>query len=142
MFDSSEVCHALSSGLLSFFLQGSHNGAYHFLTTSKEPIDRGLVDNVWHKQVMLKVFVFAWRLLRNRLPTKDNLVRRGVLHEGDNTYVFGETTDHLFLGCGVFGALWPLVWMWLGISTYYCLTWSLYSVWSVCWVTAIISFFF
>jgi len=26
-----------------------------------------------------KVYVFAWRLLRNRVPTKMNLLRRGIL---------------------------------------------------------------
>jgi hypothetical protein len=34
---------------------------------------------IWHKQVPLKVSVMVWRLLRNRLPTKDNLVRRHII---------------------------------------------------------------
>jgi len=54
-------------------------GAYQLLTSVDEPPARGLFDNVWHKHVPLKVSLFAWRLLRNRLPTKDNLVRRRVL---------------------------------------------------------------
>ncbi|PNX57544.1 cysteine-rich receptor-like protein kinase, partial [Trifolium pratense] len=29
---------------------------------------------IWHPQVPLKVSVFAWRLLRDRLPTKSNIV--------------------------------------------------------------------
>jgi len=53
--------------------------AYQFITTPDEPVDRGLIDDVWHKQVPLKVSVFVWRLFRNRLPTKDNLVRQRVL---------------------------------------------------------------
>jgi len=33
---------------------------------------------LWHKGVPLKVNLFAWRLTRDRLPTKNNLFRRGV----------------------------------------------------------------
>ena len=34
---------------------------------------------VWHKQVPLKVSIVAWRLPKDRLPTKLNLQRRGIL---------------------------------------------------------------
>jgi hypothetical protein len=29
---------------------------------------------IWHPQVLLKVSIFVWRLLRDRLPTKANLL--------------------------------------------------------------------
>jgi hypothetical protein len=67
------------------------------------------------------VSVFVCRLLRNRLPTKDNMVRWRVIFQEDATCVSGcgsqETATHLFLGCDVFGSLWSLVWLWLGISS-------------------------
>ncbi|KAK2359509.1 homeobox-leucine zipper protein ATHB-15 [Trifolium repens] len=34
---------------------------------------------VWHPHVPLKVSIFVWPLLRDRLPTKANLVTRGIL---------------------------------------------------------------
>lgn len=34
---------------------------------------------VWHKNTFLKVNLFVWHLLLNRLPTKDNLFKRGVI---------------------------------------------------------------
>jgi len=45
-------------------------GAYYILTSQAHHIgdDRG--DLVWHKHVPLKVSILAWRLLRDRLPTK------------------------------------------------------------------------
>jgi hypothetical protein len=49
-------------------------GTYQYLTSPIAPVEWGLSDMVWLKQVPLKVSVFIWRLLRNRLPTKDNLV--------------------------------------------------------------------
>ncbi|PNX65088.1 cysteine-rich receptor-like protein kinase, partial [Trifolium pratense] len=54
-------------------------GAYQLLTT----LDSVTLDEaehlIWHPQVPLKVSIFAWRLLRDRLPTKPNLVTRGIL---------------------------------------------------------------
>ena len=61
-------------------IQGySVRGTYLFLTSDDEPEDRGVVHDVWHRQVPLKVSLFAWCLLRDRLPTKINLVRRRAL---------------------------------------------------------------
>jgi hypothetical protein len=95
--------------------------AYRFITSSGVQVDRSLVDDVWHKLIPSKVSLFVWRLLRNRIPTKDNLLRRRVLHSNETTCVSGcgntETVSHLFLGCPIFGSLWYHVWQWLGISS-------------------------
>jgi hypothetical protein len=84
------------------------------------PLDRGLIDAVWHKQVPLKISLFVWRLLRNRLPTKDNLVRRHILIAEDSFCVGGcgslETADHLLFRCDPFSSVWFAVLQWLGIS--------------------------
>jgi hypothetical protein len=50
-------------------------GVYELLIVVEELAGRFLIDNIWHKQVPLKVFLFVWRLHHNRLPTKDNLIR-------------------------------------------------------------------
>ena len=94
---------------------------YCYITTTCHISDRSRVDHVWHKHIPLKVSVLVWRLLRNRLPTKANLVHRGVLLSTDAACVGGcdhiESTTHLFLHCNVFGSLWSHVWNWLGISS-------------------------
>jgi len=54
-----------------------------------EPPERGLLDVVWHKKTPLKASLFVWRLFRNRLPTKDNLLRRQMLHSDNITCVGG-----------------------------------------------------
>jgi len=68
-----------------------------------------VLDNVWHKQVPLKVFICVWRLLRNRLPTKDNLVRREIISQEAHYCVSGcgkvESAQHLFLHCALFSSL-------------------------------------
>jgi hypothetical protein len=92
--------------------------------TSQDSITLGAAeDHLWHKQVPLKVFIFAWRLLRDRLPTKTNLVSRGMLAPDLHYCMTGcggiETARHLFLSCSIFGSLWGLVRSWIGFSAMY-----------------------
>ncbi|GAU36155.1 hypothetical protein TSUD_275140 [Trifolium subterraneum] len=73
---------------------------------------------IWHNQVPLKVSIFAWRLLRDRLPTKANLVTRGILSSEAYYCVSGcgavKSAHHLFISCSTFGSLWSLVNSWIG----------------------------
>lgn len=94
-------------------------GSYHLLTTKDVPPRDSAASLIWHHQVPLKVSLFAWRLLRDRLPTKDNLVRRRVIDSEASLCVsdcgMSETAQHLFLSCDAFSPLWSLVRQWLGI---------------------------
>jgi len=75
---------------------------------------------VWHHHVPLKVSILAWRLLRNRLPTRQNLVHRGILPDIGDGCLLGcgsvETAHHLFISCDFYGSLWSQVRSWLGVS--------------------------
>ncbi|KAK2421560.1 hypothetical protein QL285_032176 [Trifolium repens] len=89
--------------------------------TSQDSITLGAVENfLWHRQVPLKVSIFAWRLLRDRLPTKTNLVSRGILAPDLHYCVRGcggiKTHQHLFLSYSIFGSLWGLVRSLIGFS--------------------------
>ena len=55
-------------------------GAYQLLTFQAAPLINVTQELVWHNQVPLKVSILVWRLLRDRLPTKINLLRRGIVH--------------------------------------------------------------
>ncbi|KAK2449543.1 hypothetical protein QL285_008734 [Trifolium repens] len=99
----------------------SVRGAYQLLT-SQDSFTLGEADDlVWHKQVPLKVSIFPWRLLRDRLPTKSNLVARDIITSENQLCVSGcggiESAQHLFLSCSIFGSLWALVRYWIGFST-------------------------
>jgi len=65
-------------------LETSHvfsvRSAYNFLTFQPSTVLPVAVSSLWNKDIPLKVVMFAWRLFRDRLPTKDNLLRRGVIH--------------------------------------------------------------
>ncbi len=88
-------------------------GAYDMLTVQDHPLLHQNLELIWHKQVPLKVSIFAWRLLRDRLPTRQNLAIRGILPMDARLCLAGcgqvEDVNHLFLSCPSYGALWPLV---------------------------------
>ena len=68
-----------------------------------------------------KVGLFAWRLFRDRLPTTDNLICRGVIHHDACLCVTRcgskENLAHLFLRCNIFGSIWYHIYKWMGVST-------------------------
>jgi len=80
-----------------------------------------LIKLLWHKEVPLKVLIFAWRLFRDQLPTKNNLIRRNIINLDSSSCVGRcgslETVNHLFLRCSTFGAVWYHIYSWLGWHT-------------------------
>ncbi|MCI00433.1 cysteine-rich receptor-like protein kinase, partial [Trifolium medium] len=93
----------------------SVRGAYALLTTADATTPAVASDLIWHKHVPLKVSVLAWRLLRNRLPTKDNLVARNIISHDACFCVNGcgtlETANHLFLFSALFSLLCGIWWV-------------------------------
>ncbi|GAU46970.1 hypothetical protein TSUD_143120 [Trifolium subterraneum] len=69
-------------------------------------------------EVPHKVSILAWRLLRDKLLTKENLVARGIITPDAQYCVSGcggvESAQHLFLSCQVFSSLWSVVRFWIG----------------------------
>ena len=82
-------------------------------------------EELWKLKIPPKVVVFAWRLFRDRLPTKSNLTRRNVAL--NDTYCpfcrrAKEDAAHLFLHCHKILPLWWESMAWvniLGVSPQY-----------------------
>jgi len=95
--------------------------AYSFLTATDTNFTEGFDSFLWLKAVPLKVNLFAWRLFLNRLPTKDNLFRRGVIDAAQLSCaaLCGELEDkdHLFFQYEVYGRIWLLISKWLGFES-------------------------
>jgi len=71
--------------LLLAVVFGSERGysvcdVYDLLTSQENPQLHHNLDFIWHKKVPLKVSIFAWRRLRDRLLTKSNLAIRGIIN--------------------------------------------------------------
>jgi hypothetical protein len=59
---------------------------------------------IWKSPAPSKLIAFSWQLIHNRIPTKDNLARRGILGgviHGNCVVCAGmlELATHLFLHC-------------------------------------------
>jgi len=93
--------------------------AYNFLTTQHPIAQPVVVSSLWHKDVPLKVVLFAWRLFRDRLPTKDNLFHRGVIDNDSRMCVaecgLEESSHRLFLHYNVFGSVCHFIYKWIGV---------------------------
>ncbi|CAJ2629018.1 unnamed protein product [Trifolium pratense] len=76
---------------------------------------------IWNKSIPSKVSCLVWRLLQNKIATKDNLFRRGVIGQGSLMCCSGcgteESVFHLFFECPIFAGIWYDVSKWMGIST-------------------------
>ncbi|XP_024636496.1 uncharacterized protein [Medicago truncatula] len=89
------------------------SNAYQLLTSQDSPQVDSVEALVWYIHVPIKVSIFAWRLLRDRLPTRTNLVHRGVLPGAAAGCLSGcgviETSQHLFISV-IFMALFGIRW--------------------------------
>ncbi|XP_057771186.1 uncharacterized protein LOC130990997 [Salvia miltiorrhiza] len=77
---------------------------------------------MWGTATLQKARVAAWRVLRNRMPTCDNLKMRNIpLDEVDSMcsacFQHNESTNHLFLLCPKTEKVWDEIQRWLGLST-------------------------
>ncbi|XP_071719048.1 uncharacterized protein [Rutidosis leptorrhynchoides] len=73
----------------------------------------------WHHFLPIKINIFVWRLLLNRLPTRFNLYIRGIDIDSivcPTCCVAGESTDHTFISCNLAAAVWNRVKIWTGVS--------------------------
>ncbi|XP_058765967.1 uncharacterized protein LOC131639491 [Vicia villosa] len=80
------------------------------------------LDHLWKIKSPSKNLFFGWRLILEKLATKDQLARRGILVEGIETAcVFcqseEETLVHLFAGCSVTLGIWRKVFGWTDLGT-------------------------
>ncbi len=64
-------------------------------------VSDGCSTHLWRTRGPLKVKVFGWLLLKRRLLTKDNLLKRGWTGDPECALcgMAAETVDHLFLRC-------------------------------------------
>jgi hypothetical protein len=79
-----------------------------------------IFSGIWGSPAPAKVVAFSWQLLYDRLPTKDNLMARGVLQQnlvGSCVWCghYLESSKYLFLHCNKTIRVWYAVCKWLGV---------------------------
>ena len=76
-------------------------------------------QELWKIKIPSKISVFAWRLLRDRLPTRTNLQRRQVQINDLSCPFCGcmeEDAAHLFIHCSKIQPIWWESLSWLNIQ--------------------------
>lgn len=81
-----------------------------------------LFKHLWNVPVPSNQLAFAWRVLLDRVQTRDHLWKRQVLQNVDDTVCplcndGVENSDHLFFTCMLSWRVWMWIFNWLGITT-------------------------
>ncbi|KAL4587464.1 hypothetical protein LXL04_000335 [Taraxacum kok-saghyz] len=78
----------------------------------EKTLDTNIIPTIWRTEVPRKINIFIWRLRLNRLPTKDNLSRRGIAVTNTNCSAcacWPESVHHLFLRCSTAAGIWAFL---------------------------------
>ncbi|XP_058733909.1 uncharacterized protein LOC131605584 [Vicia villosa] len=80
-----------------------------------------VIKRFWDTTVPSKINFFGWRLILNRLPVRDQLAHRNIIHrEEDKLCVFYaadiEDIDHLFFKCPFSKQVWTNIALWLDVK--------------------------
>ncbi|CAJ2637084.1 unnamed protein product [Trifolium pratense] len=83
-------------------------------------VERALHE-LWLNDIPSKVSVFCWRLLQNKLATRDNLSAKGIITNFVSrscTFCFNviESCDHLFFSCPLAKRVWDGIHSWMGTN--------------------------
>jgi len=79
------------------------------MNTSSLNSDGKIFKTIWQLKIPPRAVIFCWRLLKNRLPTKDNLLRRNAITQEATCPLCGcvqEDVGHLFFNCNLTNGLW------------------------------------
>ncbi|GAU26540.1 hypothetical protein TSUD_361730 [Trifolium subterraneum] len=104
----------------------SVNSAYNFLLEEfdldivLDSEGREVLEHIWDSPAPSKVIAFSWQLLLDRIPTRGNLVLRGIPLSDVPWECVGcagkmETSIHLFLFCPAAMLVWSEIFKWLGV---------------------------
>ncbi|GKV38790.1 hypothetical protein SLEP1_g46663 [Rubroshorea leprosula] len=100
----------------------SVRSAYNLLNQKQDDRPDHKFKLIWDSKTPLKISAFAWKALQNRIPTKENLLKRGMIEEttGTKCTLCGEkieTASHILFSCPVSWKVWCLCYDWWGIKT-------------------------
>ncbi|XP_058759850.1 uncharacterized protein LOC131633146 [Vicia villosa] len=78
---------------------------------------------LWKCNAPSRILFFGWRFILDRIATRDQLVRRGILREGNDSLcalclLEEESIEHLSYSCRVTSSIWRRVYMWLDLSEF------------------------
>ncbi|XP_045800040.1 uncharacterized protein LOC123894168 [Trifolium pratense] len=99
----------------------SVKSAYKVLTEDSNSENQLPFKKLWIKFVPLKVTIFGWQVFQNRIPSKENLCKRGIVENSAINCVWDcgkvETTSHILFECTNAYKVWMELCRWLGVNS-------------------------
>lgn len=79
------------------------------------------LDQLWKTKIPSKNLIFGWRLILNKLPTRMELAKRGIIGGAHNMvchlwFLKDEDVEHLFCSCSISNFLWNSSCLWIGVD--------------------------
>ena len=97
----------------------SVNSAYMHVKRDSEVEGSPVLSKLWRCKAIPSTLFITWRVLENKIATRINLKRRGVMVENALCCLCGkeeESYRHLFFDCSFAWRVWCLCYKWLGVS--------------------------
>lgn len=82
----------------------------------------GLLKKVWCRSAPSKASAFAWKLLLNKIPTRQNLKKRGVIRQMDDDkcplccFIVKISSVYFFFSCEFAFIVWTSCYSWFGLD--------------------------
>jgi len=95
------------------------NSAYSRLRFVEEGTHNSIYKVLWNLKALSSSMTTAWRVLVDRLPTRENLVKRGFILKSSLCVLGGdeeESGSHVFFKCKV---AWKVCSKWIGETSVY-----------------------
>ncbi|KAL8503593.1 hypothetical protein ACS0TY_022360 [Phlomoides rotata] len=98
--------------------------AYHIIvgdeTNSNGEDENRAFKMLWKCTAIRRYQATAWRILKQRIPTRDELKLRGIIPETQDIRcplcgVEDESVLHIFLGCRFSKQIWYVIYSWIGL---------------------------
>ncbi|GKV38639.1 hypothetical protein SLEP1_g46528 [Rubroshorea leprosula] len=102
--------------------QYSTKSAYSILTKEgREATEIKTFSRIWNSVLPSKILAFNWQLPLDRIPTKMNLLTRGIIKDTQDCKCgicgeIEEDTKHLFMECSMVQWIWMACAKWWGIN--------------------------
>jgi hypothetical protein len=79
------------------------------------------LKRLWKNNIPSKVSIFGWRLLLDKLTTREALYRKGVVTNNlERCCVLcfreNEDTHHVFINCSISVQVWQFIFKWMGTN--------------------------
>ncbi|GJY32215.1 RNA-directed DNA polymerase, eukaryota [Tanacetum coccineum] len=122
-----------STAIPALDVRSPHSQIYARIKLDDVFLPSDSIETRWVKYIPIKIYVFAWRVRLDRLPTRINLIRRGVVLESPLCPMCGlipEDIHHVIFRCDIAQAVFRRICRWWDLDWHDLFSFSDCSLWA------------